>query len=58
MQRDGLGRDEIIARMKKQIDENIKMRLCDYVIINDDQQLVIPQVLTIHQSLLQLHTTK
>ena len=58
MQRDGLGRDEIIARMKRQIDENIKMRLCDYVIINDDQQLVIPQVLTIHQSLLQLPTTK
>ncbi len=45
MQRDNVSRDEVISRMKRQIDEEIKMRLCDYVIVNDEQQLLIPQVL-------------
>ncbi|SJZ69861.1 dephospho-CoA kinase [Chitinophaga eiseniae] len=54
MKRDNVTREEVLARMHKQIDESIKMRLCDYVIRNDEQQLVIPQVLALHQRLLQL----
>lgn len=54
MKRDNVTREEVLARMHKQIDERIKMRLCDYVIQNDEQQMVIPQVLTLHQELLQL----
>jgi dephospho-CoA kinase len=54
MDRDGIGREDIQNRMAKQIDENIKMRLCDVVITNDEQQLVIPQVLQVHQKLIQL----
>lgn len=38
--------------MEKQIEESLKMRLCDYVIMNDEQQLVIPQVIKIHEELL------
>ena len=38
--------------MEKQIDEDIKMRLCDYVITNDEQQLVIPQVVEMHKKIL------
>ena len=34
--------------MERQVDENIKMKLCDYIIYNDEQQLVIPQVLALH----------
>jgi dephospho-CoA kinase len=52
MQRDKVSREEVINRMNKQIDETIKMRLCDYVICNDDQQLVIPQVVKLHEQLL------
>jgi dephospho-CoA kinase len=52
MKRDNVTREEVLARMNKQIDENIKMRLCDYVIHNDEQQQVIPQVLSLHESLL------
>jgi dephospho-CoA kinase len=52
MKRDNATREEVLARMNKQIDENIKMRLCDYVIHNDEQQLVIPQVLALHETLL------
>ena len=53
MQRDKITRDEVLQRMKSQIDEEIKMRLCDAVMINDDQHAVLPQVLELHQRLLQ-----
>jgi len=52
MQRDKVSRNEVFARMHKQMDETIKMRLCDYVIYNDEQQMVIPQVLRLHEELL------
>jgi len=51
MKRDHASREEVIARMSKQLDEDIKMRLCDFVITNDEQQLVIPQVLAVHAEL-------
>lgn len=54
MQRDNISREEVIARMNKQIDETIKMRLCDFVIKNDEQELLIPQVIALHQQLLSL----
>lgn len=54
MKRDGSTREQVLARMSKQIQEPIKMRLCDFVIFNDELQPVIPQVLQLHQKLLQL----
>jgi dephospho-CoA kinase len=54
MKRDNVTREEVLARIQKQIDERIKMKLSDYVIYNDEQQLVIPQVLKLHQQLLEL----
>ncbi|MEN9299897.1 MAG: hypothetical protein RLZZ429_2210 [Bacteroidota bacterium] len=48
MQRDGVNREEVLERMKRQIQEEVKMRLCDFVIVNDDQRLLIPQVLQLH----------
>lgn len=52
MQRDKVSRQEVVSRMNRQINEEIKMRLCDYVITNDEQQLLIPQVIAIHEKLL------
>jgi dephospho-CoA kinase len=54
MDRDGVSREEVQARMNRQIDEDIKMRLCDFVIRNNEQELVIPQVVQLHRQLLQL----
>jgi len=51
MERDGVTREEVINRMRSQIDEDIKMKLCDFIIKNDEQLLVIPQVLEIHKEL-------
>ena len=49
MQRDNVNEQAVINRMNKQIDESLKMKLCDFVIINDEQQLLIPQVLALHK---------
>ena len=49
MQRDGASREEIMSRMNRQLDENIKMKLCDFIIINNEQEPVIPQVLALHR---------
>lgn len=54
MQRDGISREEVAQRMSRQLDENIKMKLCDSVLVNDEQQLLIPQVLALHSRLLSL----
>lgn len=49
MDRDGVSRDEVLKRIRRQIDEDIKMRLCDFVVKNDEEHLLIPQVLDLHQ---------
>ena len=54
MKRDGSTREQVLARMSKQIQESIKMRLCDFVIFNDELQPVIPQVISLHEQLIQL----
>jgi dephospho-CoA kinase len=53
MDRDEVTREEVISRINRQISETIKMKLCDFIIENDEQTLVIPQVLILHQLLLQ-----
>lgn len=52
MHRDDCNREEVLKRMAHQIDESLKMKLCDFVIINDDQHLVLPQVVALHEKLL------
>ena len=54
MQRDNAKKEEVLARMSKQMDEEEKMELCNFVITNDEQQLIIPQVVALHNHLLQL----
>jgi dephospho-CoA kinase len=44
--------DEIRAIIQKQMPEEEKITRANFVIYNDDQQLVIPQVLALHQSFL------
>ena len=52
MQRDNSNREEVMARMNRQMDEDIKMKLCNFIITNDEQQLLIPQVIALHEKLL------
>lgn len=45
MDRNQLTKEEVEKRISKQLQEDIKMKLCDYVITNNEQELIIPQVL-------------
>lgn len=58
IQRDGITKEEVELRMLSQMDEEMKMRLCQYVIINDEEQALLPQVLYIHEELLAISSGK
>lgn len=52
MKRDRVTEDEVLARINKQLSEEDKRTFCQYEIINDDRQLLIPQVLQLHHQLM------
>lgn len=52
--RDGITRADVECRNNKQFDDELKLKMADYVIRNDDTALVIPQVLALHQQFLTL----
>ncbi len=56
IQRDQVEREKVLSRMEKQLDESIKMKLCDHVLINNEQTLLVPQVIDLHQKLISLST--
>lgn len=49
LSRSGSTREDILNRMTQQMDEDEKMKRCDYVIINDGMQAILPQVLNLHK---------
>jgi dephospho-CoA kinase len=51
MQRDNVSKEQVEARMQHQISDTIKMRLCDYVIQNNNQQMLIPQVIELDKAI-------
>ena len=52
MSRSGMTREQVLAIMSRQMDEDEKMKRCDHVITNDDVTPVLPQVLKLHRLLL------
>jgi dephospho-CoA kinase len=54
MARDGVDREDVLARMKNQMNEEQKMQLADYVINNDGKHSLVNQVLNIHKELIAL----
>lgn len=57
MDRDHLSREDVLSRMNRQIDDQIKMKLCDFVIQNNNQALLTKQVLELHEKFLKLSNT-
>jgi dephospho-CoA kinase len=49
--RDGLTKEEIQRRMEKQLPDSEKIKYADWVIENNEEDLVIPQIVKIHQNL-------
>ena len=52
MTRDGIPETEIMKRINRQMDEEEKMKRCDFVIYNDEERLVIPQVVALHERII------
>jgi dephospho-CoA kinase len=52
MQRDHVSSAQVKERMDMQMDEEEKMRLSKYVIVNDEQDMLIPQVIELHEQFL------
>ncbi|MFM2223955.1 MAG: hypothetical protein RJA07_157 [Bacteroidota bacterium] len=49
MKRDSITKEQVLARIKNQMSEDEKLKRADYIIYNDELQLVIPQVVQLHQ---------
>jgi len=52
MERDHISAEEVQKRMSRQLSEEMKMKLCDFVLVNNDSDLLTPQVLALHEQLL------
>jgi dephospho-CoA kinase len=55
MERDGLSREQVMARIRNQMEETMKSEMADYIINNDDESMLMPQILDIHRHLIQLN---
>lgn len=51
MARDGAKREEVEARISKQMPEEVKVSLADFIVNNDGVNALIPQVMAIHAKL-------
>lgn len=51
MQRDGVTREMVEARMKNQWEREEKLAKADYIILNDGNSMLMPQVLDLHAKL-------
>lgn len=52
MERNNIPREKVLDIMSRQMDEEEKMKRCDYVITNDGVSPILPQVLRLHEQLL------
>ena len=48
MQRDAVGRESVLARMRNQCSDEERNRIAGFLLYNDEEHLLLPQVLDIH----------
>jgi dephospho-CoA kinase len=58
IKRDHSSREEVLQKIESQIEDEIKMKLCDDVITNDEQHLLVAQVIAIHEKLCRMAVEK
>jgi len=51
MKRDNITREKVLERIKNQLDEEIKCKQSDFIIVNDSKQMLLPQIINIHNNL-------
>ena len=52
MQRDGVDEESVRRRMKHQMDEEEKKKLADQIIYNDEKEMLLPQIVELHNRIL------
>lgn len=52
--RDGISTEDVLLRMNRQFSDEQKMKFADHVLINDEKQLLIPQIIQLHQQFLKI----
>lgn len=52
--RDRLTKDEILKRIEAQLPDNERTAFADWVIVNDEKQLLIPQILHVHDEMMKM----
>jgi dephospho-CoA kinase len=50
--RNSLSRDQVLERMRNQMDDEARIKLSDYVIHNSENDMIIPEILKIHKDIL------
>jgi dephospho-CoA kinase len=57
VQRSGLTKEQVLQRMRNQIDDDERIKLSDYVINNSENDMIIPSILKIHELILKITNT-
>jgi dephospho-CoA kinase len=52
IQRNRLTREQVLARMRNQMDDDERIRLADFVIDNSENDMIIPYILRIHEEII------
>lgn len=52
MRRDGISREEVLQRIAKQMPEEEKVAMADFVIKNDESTPLLPQIMKIHNTII------
>ena len=50
-----LSREQVIERIKNQIDDESRISRSDFVIFNSENEMIIPAILGIHEEMIKLH---
>ncbi|MFW5644965.1 MAG: dephospho-CoA kinase [Bacteroidota bacterium] len=58
MHRDSVKREDVLKRMKQQLPEENKKKLSDYILLNNEGNLILPQVLDLHDKFISLQKQK
>lgn len=57
VRRNRLTREQVLDRIKNQMEDKEKIRLSDYVIYNSENEMIIPSIFKIHEEILSLTKT-
>lgn len=52
IQRNKLSKEQVMERIQKQMDDETRMKLSDYIIYNSENDMIIPAILKIHDDIL------